>query len=75
MLLIAENCHHIGANVDVIPVRIHDDAGHEVLENGDRLVGCPLRGDKLLAAGDVPERGVGLHFRCVEGGKIVEPVV
>ena len=65
----------IGANVGVIPVRIHDDAGHEVLENGDRLMDCPLRGDELVAAGDVPERGVGLDFGCVEGGKVVEPVV
>jgi hypothetical protein len=24
-------------------VRIHDDAGHKVLETGDRLMGCPRR--------------------------------
>jgi hypothetical protein len=43
MLRIAENRHDIGANIGVIPVRIHDDAGHEVLETGDRLMGCPRR--------------------------------
>jgi hypothetical protein len=75
MLLITENCHDIGANAGVIPVRIHDDAGHQMLENGDRLMDCPLRGDKLPAAGDASGRGVGLHVRCVEGGKVVEPVV
>jgi len=41
-----------------------------VLENRDRLMDCPQRGDELLAAGDGPERGVSFYLRCVEGGKV-----